>query len=311
MVGGSSYRQARERRIVACIPYYNCRQYLRRAVTGLLSQTHRNLVVVVVNDGDPQAPWDLLADIADARLVRFNLAANRGPYFANAVVLNATSAPFFLVQDADDWSNPARAASLLDRLESDGSDFAVSAQLHFVGHGSDRRITAVRWAASTADAMPRKRFTVSRALGPEFAYRAPHHGLFRSEALRRVGGYYGGFRVGYDTILTNFILMTGRISHVARPLYYRQVRPESLTHSPVTGNGSSFAASSQRAIVSLYRHCFLRYAEYLAGKMDSQRLAAAMRSTVARNVSSADARQLVMETQRLKRVLAERRIEPN
>ena len=303
-------QQARDRRIVACIPYHNCRQYLRRAVTGLLGQTHRDLTVVVINDGDPHPPWGLLADIKDDRLVRFDLTVNRGPYFANAVALNATTAPFFLIQDADDWSTPARAAALLDRLERDGSDLAVSAQPQFVDEQSGRRITSVRWAATSSDAMPAVRFTVGCALGPEFAYRAPHHGLFRSDAIRRVGGYYGGFRVGYDTILTNLILTTGKISHVAQPLYYRQIRPESLTHSAATGNGSRFAAGSHKAVISLYRHCFLRYSEYLAGRIDSQQLGAAMRSTIAKNVNPADARQLAMETQRLKRIFQEHRMEP-
>src|ERR1700692_1505713 len=100
----------RDRRIVACIPYYDCRRYVRRAVLSLLSQTHSNITVVVVNDGDPKSPWSELADIRDPRLVRFDMTANHGPYFASAVVLNATTAPYFLVQDADDWSTPDRAA---------------------------------------------------------------------------------------------------------------------------------------------------------------------------------------------------------
>jgi len=298
---------SRDQRIVACIPYYECRRYIRRAVASLLSQTHRNITVVVVNDGDPKTPWLELADIHDSRLVRFDLAANHGPYFASAVVLNATSAPYFLVQDADDWSTPTRAANLLEHLERDGADLAVSAQPQYIEN--EKRVIEVRWAALSREAVPRKRFTVSRTLGPEYAYRAPHHGLFRSDTLRRVGGYYAGFRIGYDTILTNFILMTGTLSHVAQPLYYRQVRPDSLTHSQLTGHGSAFARRAQSDIVAMYNNCFHWYAEFLAGRIDSTRLANAIRVTAAGNVSAANAQQLTIESQRLRRKLLDCGIE--
>jgi glycosyltransferase involved in cell wall biosynthesis len=300
--------EARDQRIVACVPYYDCRRYIRRAVLSLLQQTCRNLTVVVVNDGDPQPPWDELADIRDPRLVGFDLARNLGPYFASAVVLNASSAPYFLVQDADDWSAPARAATLLGRLQADASDFAVSAQPQYIEGG--KRATGVRWATISRSAVPQQRFTVNCVLGPQYAYRAPHHGLFRSDAIRRVGGYYGGFRVGYDTLLTNLILMTGRLSYVAQPLYYRQVRPGSLSHSPQTGHGSAFAGATQKEIVSLYRKCFEHYAGYLRGDIDGERLSRAIRDCVMAHVTLEDRQQLALETQRLKQRLAESGAEP-
>jgi glycosyltransferase involved in cell wall biosynthesis len=300
----------RDQRVTACIPYYQCRRHVRRAVQSLLRQTHRNIAVVVVNDGDPEPPWDLLADIRDPRLVRFSLPANHGPFFANAVVLNATSAPYFLIQDADDWSASTRVATLLERLEREGSDLAISAQPQYMENGNGNRLLDIRWATASRDGSPAERFVVRPTLAPEYAYRVPHAGLFRSNSIRRVGGYYGGFRIAYDTLLTNLILMTGRVSHVAQPLYFRLVRPESLTHSPLTGFHSAHARRVQKAIVALYRRCFTWYSKYLAGSLDSRRLGEVIRGSVARNVTAADARQLAVETQRLKQSLRTRRIEP-
>jgi len=289
--------------VVACIPYYQCRTHVRRAVQSLLDQTHRNITVVVVNDNDPEQPWDLLEDIRDPRLVRFSLLVNHGPYFANAVVLNACTAPYFLIQDADDWSASTRVATLLERLESEGSDLAISAQPQYVEYGHGNKVLDVRWATVSCNCMEGRRFVVRPRVAPEFAYRVPHAGLFRSNSIRRVGGYYGGFRIAYDTLLTNLILMTGRVSHVAQPLYYRLVRPESLTHSPLTGFRSAHARKVHRAIVALYRRCFSWYSEYLAGRVDSRRLGEVIRGSIARNISASDSHQLAMETQRLKQAL--------
>src|SRR5262245_35812210 len=88
-------------RVTVSIPYFRCKPYICRAVESILEQTYHHLTVVVVNDGDPEPPWDQLAHIDDPRLVRFNLAANYGRYFVDAVVLNATPDLYFVVQDAD------------------------------------------------------------------------------------------------------------------------------------------------------------------------------------------------------------------
>jgi glycosyltransferase involved in cell wall biosynthesis len=295
-------------RITACIPYFRCRRYLRLAVDSLLAQTHRNITVVVVNDGDPEAPWDLLRDITDPRLVRFNLLANHGPYFANAVVLNATSAPYFLMQDADDWSSSTRAAELLAGIERDGSDLAVSAQPQYVQTAQGNRIVDMRWA-SVANRETQRGYVVRPVLTPAYAYRAPHAGLFRSDAIRRLGGYYGGFRLSYDTLLTNLILMTGSVSHVPRPLYYRLVRQESMSHCSATGTRSAHARQVNQAIRAIYRRCYTYYSAYLAGRIDSRQLSGSIRAQVLRNVTPPDARWLAIESERLRRALVSRHLE--
>ena len=287
--------------ITASIPYYGCRAYLRRAVESLLTQTHRNLTVVVVNDGDSQPPWDNLRDIDDPRLIRFSLRRNHGPYFASAVVLNATRTSYFLLQDADDWSSPDRAAHLLARLHRDGSDFAVSAQS--VWNRNGRRLGLV-WSQRTTAAGDSQCLRISTLITPQYRNRAPHHGLFRVAAVRRVGGYYGGFRISYDTLITNLIMMTGRVSHVPKALYHRTIRPESLTQARATGHGSPARLHANLQLDKIYKACFRSYTEYQAGKIDSSRLCDSIRVSVARMVSRADARELATEAARLQEVLS-------
>ena len=112
--------------VAVSIPYYRCKSSIRRAVESILGQTYTQLRVIVVNDGDPDPPWDALADIRDPRLVCFDLPVNRRRYFAYAVVLNAISEPYFLIQDADDWSEPDRLARRMQALHEQRADAAVS-----------------------------------------------------------------------------------------------------------------------------------------------------------------------------------------
>ena len=287
-----------DRRITACIPYYRCKRYVRRAVLSLLAQTHRDLTVVVVNDGDPDPPWPMLRDITDSRLVRCSLAANRGPYFVTAAVLDACNTPYLLIQDADDWSAPRRAERLLGALERDRSDFSVSAAPQFIEHEKGHRIVDIRWRRDSHEA-DAGNFVIHHRITSAFKYRAPHHGLFRSDSLRAIGGYYGGLKINYDTLVPNLILMIGRISHVPEGLYYRLLRPESLTHGKRTGVDSADARRESAFQRELYKSCFASYRQFLNGKITSSQLAANIRANCATGVSAADRQILALETRRI------------
>src|SRR5262249_13218614 len=159
--------------------------------------------------------WNVLGHLRDPRLVRFSLASNRGPYFAHAVALLATPDPFYLMQDADDWSHPERLSILLDDIETEQAHASFSdVTMHHLRSTGRTVPSRLRWYS-----------VVDFDLGPRYLHRAPHHALFRAEALRRIGGYYGGYRIGFDTLIMNLLLMTGKLSYVSLPLYNCTARP--------------------------------------------------------------------------------------
>ena len=230
--------------VTVSIPYYRCPQGLRRAVESVLEQTHRELTVVVVNDGD-DPPWQLLEDMDDPRLVRFDLDANYGRYFADAVTLEAAQSPYFLVHDADDWSESDRLAKLLDTLHTSGATGVISAmQVHELVR--QRVPIAVQRYAQ-----------LNRPMTETLEHRGTHQGVFRTRSLRAVGGYYGGFRIGYDTLLINFLLMAGRIVYLDQPLYHRMLRPDSLTSAPETGLNSQARQETARSLKALLVRCLV------------------------------------------------------
>jgi hypothetical protein len=254
-----------------------------------------------------------LADIGDPRLLRFNLATNRGPYFANAIALEATHDSLLLVQDADDVSVPHRLESLLRIMRRDASTFAFSTLGQFHDDRS-KGLVLDPPLYSTAPSIPPGPELESRiphhglysvcALTEKFLYRAPHHGLVRVAALRRVGGYYGGFRIGWDTLLTNLILMTGSIGWTPEPLYYRLIRCDSLTHSAETGTESEYALRVSRCLRRLYDDCYGFYTRFRAGEIDHNRLLQGIRWASQRYVTQEQAVELHKQASRLRQVLA-------
>jgi glycosyltransferase involved in cell wall biosynthesis len=293
--------------VTACIPHYQCHRYVARAVASLLSQSYRWVRVIVINDGDADSPWPALEHLRDPRLVRFDLTENRGPYFALAVALLASPDPWFLIQDCDDWSTPDRAERLLERLCRDGSDFAVSAQPMFRerADGSSEYL-ATRWSR-LADPCDARLFDIHFEPTPDFRYRAPHHGLFRRSSLLAVGGYYGGFRIGFDTLIVNLVLMTGRMSWTSEPCYHRQVRGDSLTSARATSPRSAYARGVSGQLREIYQRCYEHYCAYREGRSTRDDLRHTIQRISTSHVSRSDWVSIDYNARRLSAVLGDHR----
>lgn len=248
--------------VLVPIAYFGCPSYIRRAVDSVLGQTHRNIRVVVINDGDPTPPWPMLADIEDPRLWRVDLTTNEGYYFAMEAARRCARSPFFLVQDADDWSEPARISQLLKMLEATNASAACSGQAVHYFRGPDH----------LPDSLPRvvrhEEFSnrVAREPRDVLRFRCMHHGLFRTEFLRGIGGYYGGFRVSYDTLVVGLAHLLGELTYTSEVLYNRVCRQGSLTTEPKTGLGSSYRRQVNSKLAEVYAAVRTARAEGLCGE---------------------------------------------
>lgn len=281
--GGGLPVGSHERSVTVSLPYSRCRPFLRRAVESILGQTHGDLTLIVLNDGDVPEPWDLLADIKDSRLVQFDLDANRGRYFADAVALAATSDQYFLVHDADDWSESDRIALLYEGIREHDAGAAFSAVFE---HGEGRQ---QKRSFGNCTAPP----------PPRLSHITHHVGLYRTRALRAIGGYYGGFRFGYDTLLVGLLSLTVRLAYTDVPLYHHVMRSDSLRNSAETGIGSSARRTVQARLSALYDQAYCGFREYVSGQRSLDELCR-LTATVARtNVTAQDARALDVQSARL------------
>jgi len=256
---------------------------------------------VVVNDGDANPPWAELAHILDPRLVRFSLMRNRGCYFVHQVVLKASPTLYFLVQDSDDWSLPNRVSTLLTRLRRDRSDFAFSAwQQHREDKDGNLRPHFIRWLQKEAEPIdPQEPPLFDPLLTDNFVHRASHHGLFRRKALERIGGYYGGFRIHYDTLLTNFLLMTGKVSFVDAPLYQYVIRGDSLSRGHATGPRSPERILVKKQLAAMYHEALHWYRACTKRQISRAELAKTICGLSCRFVTGEDRAAIALEASKL------------
>jgi predicted O-methyltransferase YrrM len=215
------------------MPYRGCPDVIRRAVDAVLAQTHTDLTLIVVNDGDHDTPpWPALADITDPRLIRLHLPENRGRYHADAVTLAACRTPWWTVHDADDAADPRWLQVMLGAAARRRVDVVLTAQ---IVHG-------IRGATVVSPVRP--------WTGPD-PQQITHHahmaGLWSVPWLRSVCGPHPEYQVGWDTVMTSMPFLVGRVRVVDTPLYHRHRRVGSLTASRDTGMRSAIrrAATSR------------------------------------------------------------------
>lgn len=111
--------------ISVIIPVYNVEKYLPACLDSVLTQTYRNLEVILVDDGSPDGSGAICDEYAakDAR-VRVIHQQNSGASAARNAGLDMASGSFIGFVDADDWIEPHMYQTLYERLLASGADVA-------------------------------------------------------------------------------------------------------------------------------------------------------------------------------------------
>ena len=108
------------------IPAYNAEAYLEECLDSVLAQTHRNLQVVVIDDGSTDRTAEILNRYAakDNRLEVVH-RENRGVATTRLELFKMAKGKYINFVDADDTVEPEMAEVMIGVLEKTGADIAV------------------------------------------------------------------------------------------------------------------------------------------------------------------------------------------
>lgn len=197
--------------ILVALPYFNAAQYIDRAVSSILAQTERDIVLLVVGDGE-RPPVTVRND----RLVVHTFDVNHGPPFVQQAMLLASPFAWYAPFGSDDWADP-------DHLE-----LCRSMDAPAVCAG------AVHWH-NDPDAPPVRVRVANYEVG-----------LFDTDTLRSIGGYGPHERLGQDNFMLHILARAHGMVATTRPTYHRLRRPGSLTTDPETGLNSPIRAAIRK-----------------------------------------------------------------
>ena len=119
--------------VTGVVTYYGEHEEVREAVDSLLSQTHRNLEVIVVDDGSFEAEDRVLAELAELDRVRVLYKPNGGESTARNLGALLADGKYVVFLDADNTLEPGFVARAVEMVEADPEIAYVTTWLRFFG----------------------------------------------------------------------------------------------------------------------------------------------------------------------------------
>lgn len=119
------------------VPIYNVEQYIKRCVDSILSQTYRNLEIILVNDGSP----DRCGEICDAYAekdsrIRVIHKKNGGLSDARNAALDVCTGEYISFVDSDDYISKDFIETLYHAIKTHHTSLAVCGIMKFDDAGA-------------------------------------------------------------------------------------------------------------------------------------------------------------------------------
>ena len=112
-------RQAQSPTVSVMIPYYNCKEYIVETIQSVLSQSHQNFEIIIVDDGsDPEHADYLKEFLADKPAIRYAVQNNQGVAAARNHAARLAGGKYFLFLDSDDLILPDYIEKCVTVLEN-------------------------------------------------------------------------------------------------------------------------------------------------------------------------------------------------
>lgn len=214
--------------IVAC---YNAEKYVDICMQSLISQSYKNIEIVVCDDASTDQSMELLNKWKD-RDRRIIVLKNENNMFAAATrdkCFEVSKGDFFMIQDIDDASHENRVERLLEILQKEEGkvDFVSSSMMAFKENPKDVfRIMSNRHEYPT-------RY--------HFLWNQPFFNpatMFRRECIEKVGGYRVApeTRRGQDYDMFMRMYAVGfKGKNIFEPLYYFRLDADNIKRRTFEG----------------------------------------------------------------------------
>ena len=232
-------------KISIVVPVYRTEAYLEQCVRSLLEQTHKNLEIILVDDGSPDGSGAMCDRFgAEDLRVRVIHKENGGLSSSRAAGIAAATGDYLTVVDSDDWLDTDAFSQCVACIQRDHADIVMYG---YVKEYADSAIPVHLFDGDFSYDQVRSEELVHRRLvglaGAELAHperidqlASTCMKLYRIDAARR-GRIVSERETGTneDSIFNLYALENCRISYLDQCFYhYRKTNEQSITtkHKP-------------------------------------------------------------------------------
>lgn len=207
-------------RVSVVVPAYNVEKYIEECLWSLCAQTERDIEIIVVNDGSTDDTGSVVrrAMHADAR-IRLISQENQGGAAAKNRAIDNARGKYIAIQDADDFSHPARLKEQADFLDANPEAGFVGAWARLLAYNG-RNAGMIR--------PPIDREVIREQMKTRFSF--VHASiLFRRTVFDDGLRYDAGLLSSHDKEMVQRALLVVEGANLPLPLYYYRMTGDQLT----------------------------------------------------------------------------------
>lgn len=217
-----------ETQVTIGLPIYNSGAHLTLAVESLLSQTYRNIRLLISDNASTDGSEQICRTFAelDSRVTYVRLDRNIGGIGNHQRVRQLAKTPYFMWAAGDDIWEPTYIEECMRILVAD-ADVVVAYTLNAEMDEEGRPVRVVEPGPplDTNDAVAR-----FAALTDINSVIEPFYGIIRTEQLHRAAPLF--LHPGFDRILFAELSLYGKLRQVPNPLYHRRRHPGQSSACP-------------------------------------------------------------------------------
>ena len=210
---------------------YNARRFVRECISSVLAQRFTDFELLVCDDCSTDDTWEIIGEFADPRIHAIRRARNIGEYANRNRALSDARGKYIIYIDGDDYVYPHGLERMVGALDSFPRAAFASAQ-----EDSEKFIYPVELEA--------REIASCLLLGPDVFGANFTQLMFRTDSLRRIGGFDPRFRTG-DTYAQVALAMRESCVLISGGLAWWRRYP---------GNASDVWLSNGRACAEMVRY---------------------------------------------------------
>ncbi len=246
------------------IPVYNVEDYIDECLNSVVSQTYRNLEIILINDGSTDRSLEVLKkwEVADDRISVID-KPNEGVSTARNLGISIAEGDIIGFIDPDDWIDGKYIEKLYHKMLETGAEF-VECDLWRYDNRTGKKIYR------SCGSVMGKRYTLEEHMkyGPTASYKS----LSRKALWQRFGIRFPSCSFESPAIYSLLLALSNKVENVDEALYYyRRFRENSLIetgyrHKDGTSN-DTLGIEAMQFLLDEFRRCgiFDKFEKVLEG----------------------------------------------
>ncbi|MGL5623932.1 glycosyltransferase family 2 protein [Cetobacterium sp.] len=220
-------------KISIIIPVYNTEKYLRRCLNSIITQSLREIEIIVINDGSTDNSIQILNEyVAIDKRIKLINKKNEGPSSARNKGLSQIKGEYVLQIDSDDWIEINYLEDMYTKAKSENLDIIVS---DIIWDWDNSKIKYVRDLELDENVFITGEEYVRKLFNGEI-FPAVWNKLFRSELYKKYKITYPvGISIGEDLVVTSLLAQHSiKIGKINKGFVHYIQNPNGLTQSSPT-----------------------------------------------------------------------------